>query len=492
MDKQAYLAQIDRVNREGRYHPDWDSLAAHPTPDWYREKRLGIFLHWGPFSVPAYHDWYARNMYIKDSEEYKHHIEHWGAHKDFGYKDFIPMFKMENFDPEEWVRLFREAGADYIVPVAEHHDGFQNYRSELSRWNAVDMGPHRDILGDLLLAAERAGMTIGASSHRVEHWWFMSHGLEFESDITEPVPRDALAWPARPEPANQHDLFSTPEPSEEFLTDWLLRCCELVDRYHPRIIYFDWWIQHAAVKPYLQRFTAYYYNRAEAWGGCVINYKHDAFPFGVAVPDIERGQFADAKPFLWQSDTSAMRWSWCYCARPGNGDYKHPREILWDLVDVVSKNGRLLLNFGPKPDGTLSDKDREILAALAGWMKVNDEAIHGTGLWRIVQEGPTKMSDGQFSDAQGRHFTSEDFRFTCSGSNVYAIAMACPEDGVLRVKSLREADASKLPLFHGIVKDVRVLGCDGPVQWKRDAEALTVDLGGFRSDLPVVVKVITE
>ena len=491
MDKQWYLEQIDRVNREGKYRPDWDSLAQHPVPDWYRENRLGIFLHWGPFSVPAYHDWYARNMYIKDSEEYRHHLAHWGHHKDFGYKDFIPMFTMEKFDPEEWVRLFREAGADYIVPVAEHHDGFQNYRSDLSRWNAFEMGPHRDIMGDLLYSAEKAGMTIGASSHRVEHWWFLSHGLEFESDITEPVDRDALAWPAMPEP-NHQDLFSEPAPSEEFLTDWLLRCCELVDRYHPRIVYFDWWIQHSAVKPYLKRFTAYYYNRAEEWGGCVINYKHDAFPFGVAVPDVERGQFSEAKPFLWQSDTSVMRWSWCYCTRPGGGGYKEPRDILWDLVDVVSKNGRLLLNFGPAPDGTLSAKDKEILAAMAGWMKVNDEAIHGTGLWRIAQEGPTRVAEGQFADGVSRAFTSEDFRFTCRGSNVYAIAMVCPEDGVLRIKSLREADASKLPLWHGIIREVRVLGCEKPVEWKRDEEALTVQLGDFRSELPVVVKVVTE
>ena len=492
MDKQTYLAQIDRVNREGKYHPDWDSLAQHPIPAWYQQKRLGIFLHWGPFSVPAYHDWYARSMYIKGTPEYEHHIKTYGPHKDFGYKDFIPQFTMERFDPDEWVRLFREAGADYIVPVAEHHDGFQNYRSELSRWNAAEMGPHRDILGDLLLSAERAGMTVGASTHRVEHWWFMSHGLEFESDIQSPVERDELAWPAMPEPASHHDLFYQPEPSEEFLTDWLLRCCELVDRYHPRIVYFDWWIQHSAVKPYLKRFAAYYYNRAEAWGGCVINYKHDAFPFGIAVPDVERGQFAEAKPFLWQSDTSAMRWTWCYCNQPDRAGYKEPHEILWDLIDVVSKNGRLLLNFGPKPDGTLSDKDKDILAAIGGWMKVNDEAIHGTGIWRIAQEGPTKVAEGQFSDAQGRSFTSEDFRFTCRGSSVYAIAMVCPEDGVLRVKSLREADASKLPLYHGIIRDVQVLGCDAPVAWRRDEEALTVELGDFRSSLPIVVKVVTE
>lgn len=163
MDRAAYLARIDQVNREGRYHPDWDSLATHPVPDWYREKRLGIFLHWGVFSVPAYHDWYARNMYIEGSEEYEYHLKHYGPHKTFGFKDFIPSFTMERFDPDAWAALFTRIGADYIVPVAEHHDGFQNYRSELSHWNAAEMGPHRDILGDLLSSAERAGMTVGTS-----------------------------------------------------------------------------------------------------------------------------------------------------------------------------------------------------------------------------------------------------------------------------------------------------------------------------------------
>ena len=196
MDRQAYLARIEQVIRNGKYKADWDSLSRHPIPDWYREKRLGIFLHWGPFSVPAYHDWYARNMYIKGSEEYEHHLRHWGEHKDFGYKDFIPMLKMEKFDPEAWVKAFTDAGADYIVPVAEHHDGFQMYASDLSRWNAAQMGPCRDVMGDLLRAADRAGMTIGASTHRVEHWWFMSHGKEFDSDIPQDVPRDHLYWPA--------------------------------------------------------------------------------------------------------------------------------------------------------------------------------------------------------------------------------------------------------------------------------------------------------
>ncbi len=218
MDKAEYLEQIDRVNREGRYHPDWDSLAAHPIPAWYSQKRLGIFLHWGPFSVPAYHDWYARNMYIQGSPEYEHHLANYGPHKEFGFKDFIPLFTMEKFDPRAWVRLFIDAGADYIVPVAEHHDGFQMYRSELSHWNAAEMGPRRDLLGELLEEAGKAGMTVGASTHRAEHWWFMSHGLAFDSDVREPLKQGDLYWPAQPEFSHQ-DLFSQPQPDEEYLDD---------------------------------------------------------------------------------------------------------------------------------------------------------------------------------------------------------------------------------------------------------------------------------
>ena len=313
---------------------------------------------------------------------------------------------------------------------------------------------------------------------------------EFESDIKQPMKLGDFYWPAMPEPDNQ-DLFS-PAPPKEFLDDWLARNCELVEKYRPNMVYFDWWIQHQAVKPYLKKFAAYYYNRAEEWGGGIINYKHDAFPFGCAVPDIERGQFAQAKPFLWQSDTSVMRGSWCYSKIPERATYKEPKEAIWDLADVVSKNGRLLLNIGPKPDGTLADKDVEILKAIGAWMKQNDEAIHGTGLWRYSQEGPTEMQEGQFADSKSRDFTSEDIRFTCKGDAVYAIALVCPEDGILRIKSMRKADASSLPLFDGAVTAVQILGCDEPVRWQRDTEALTVDFGDYRSDMPVVVKITVD
>ena len=492
MTVSEYLTRIDEVIAKGRYKDNWQSLANHKTPDWYYKGKFGIFIHWGVYSVPAFGgEWYSRNMYDREQKEYDHHIKTYGNHKDFGYKDFIPLFRAEKYDAEAWAALFEEAGARYVIPVAEHHDGFQMYASDLSEWNAAEKGPCRDTLTQLKAALDRRGIPLGVSSHRLEHWFFMGHGREFESDIHEPLACGDLYWPAMPE-ADLHDIHSRPEPSREFMEDWLLRCCELVDRYHPRIIYFDWWIQHSAVKPYLKRFAAYYYNRAEEWGGCVINYKHDAFPFGCAVPDIERGQFAQAKPFLWQSDTSTMRGSWCYSDDPERAKFKSVQDILWDLIDVVSKNGRMLLNLGPKPDGTLAEQDLEILRGIGAWMRVNDEAIHGTGVWRVSEEGPTEVVEGQFADTQSRHFTSEDFRFTCRGSKIYAIAMACPEDGVLRIRSMAEADASHKPLFHGIIRDVQVLGHEGETTWSRNEDALQVNLGSVRSDLPLVVRVTVD
>ena len=438
------------------------------------------------YSVPAFgSEWYSRNMYIQGSWEYNHHIETYGAHKDFGYKDFIPMFKAEKFSADEWCDLFKQAGAQYIVPVAEHHDGFQMYKSEVSKWNAYDMGPHKDIVGELSESACRHGIVNGASSHRVEHWFFMGHGKDFESDITDDEKYGDFYYPAMPEP-NHQDLFSKPTPTKEFLNDWLVRCCEIVDRFQPKIVYFDWWIQHSAVKPYLKKFAAYYYNRAEEWGGGVINYKHDAFMFGCAVVDIERGQFADAKPFIWQTDTAVAKNSWCYTE---NNDYKSPREIICDLVDIVSKNGRLLLNIGPKADGTIPDEDRHILLEIGKWLSVNGEAIYGSAVWRYAAEGPTKVEEGQFADGNDKNYTSRDIRFTVNNGCLYATVLSYPENGEVCIESLREADASRLPLFHGIIKDVDVLGFSEKPEFKRDEKGLHIKTNTVKSEYPVVFKI---
>ena len=265
-DMYEYLKQIDEVISRGPYKDDWDSLSAHPLPKWFRNAKFGIFIHWGVYSVPAFgSEWYSRNMYIQGSPEFEHHVKTYGPHKEFGYKDFIPMFKAEKFNAEEWAQLFEEAGAKYVVPVAEHHDGFQMYKSELSHWNAAEMGPKRDTLGELCGAFAEHGLVNGASSHRAEHWFFMSHGKEFDSDIKDPMQRGDFYWPAMPE-ADHHDIFSEPTPTEEYLQDWLTRTCEIIDEYRPKLIYFDWWIQHQSFRPYLKKLAAYYYNRAEEWG----------------------------------------------------------------------------------------------------------------------------------------------------------------------------------------------------------------------------------
>lgn len=487
---ERYLKMIDDVIKNGKYKDTWESLQQYQPPEWYKNAKFGIFIHWGIYSVPAFEsEWYSRNMYIQGSKAFEHHIKTYGAHTDFGYKDFIPMFRAEKFDAARWIDLFKQAGAQYVMPVAEHHDGFQMYDSELSCWNAAKMGPERDILGELSTECEKAGLVNCASSHRVEHWFFMGHGKEFESDIKEPLKRGDFYWPAMPEP-NHHDLFSEPAPSEEYLNDWLCRCCEIVDKYKPKIIYFDWWIQHSTVKPYLKKFAAYYYNRAEEWGEeVVINYKHDAFAFGTAVVDIERGQFADAKPYIWQTDTAVAKNSWCYTE---DNKYKTAVQIVRDLVDIVSKNGRMLLNIGPKADGTIPDEDKNILLEIGDWLKTNGEAIYGAKLWRKAAEGPTQIIEGQFADSEAKSYTPQDIRFTVNGGYLYAICLNMRGENSICITSLAEADASRAPVFHGIIKSVEVLGYDKSPEWIRDENGLTIKTAAIESGMPVVFKISVD
>ena len=485
--KKDYLKKIDECIASGRYKDNWESLAQYRVPDAYRDCKFGVFIHWGIFSVPAFaNEWYSRSMYVQGTREFEHHVKTYGPQKDFGYKDFIPMFKAEKFSAEEWTDLFKEAGFQYMVPVAEHHDGFQMYETELSHWNAVEMGPHRNVLGELHAAARKKGLLAGCSSHRVEHWFFMGPGREFESDITDAEKEGDFYWPAMPS-GDFEDSNRTPTPTPDFLEDWLVRCCELVDKYKPSIFYFDWWIHHSAVKPYLRKFAAYYYNRAEEFGiPAVINYKHDSFAFGTAVVDVERGKFADVKPYVWQTDTATAYNSWCHTTE---NKYKDPVEIVQNLIDIVSKNGRLLLNVGPKADGTICEEDVKILRSIGAWLKVNGEGIYSSKVWRTSAEGPTKTLEGQFAEGNQAAYTPEDIRFTVANGSIYAFVLKWPEDGRVTIKSLASASAGPKPVFSGLVSSVTPLGFSPDIEWTRDAEGLHIVAPDIRSQYPVAFKI---
>jgi len=461
-------AEIETVAKRGPFQPDWASITnTFKTPQWYQDAKFGLFIHWGAYAVPAFgSEWYPREMYVAGTKEFNHHVATYGPQAQFGYKDFIPQFKAEKFDATAWAKLFKAAGVKYVVPVAEHHDGFPMYASDLTDWSAARMGPQRDLIGEQAKAFRKAGLVFGASSHRAEHWFFYDNGMYFESDVRD-TNYAALYGPA----VNKRSAEAQWEPpDQEFLDDWLLRSCELVDKYRPQVLYFDWWVCQPVFQPYLKTFAAYYYNRGVEWKREVaINFKEwegISFPRGAGVFDMERGAAGDIQPALWQTCTSVSRNSWGYVSDP---DYKDVGELVDELVDVVSKNGTLLLNIGPRADGTIPEPEQRILREIGAWLKTNGEAIYGTRPWWQFGEGPTRVAEGPFTDRQSKPgFTAEDIRFTTRGATLYAIALAWPEDRRLRVRSL---DAATWPARH-----VRLLGHRGRLAWTQSVDGLRVEL----------------
>lgn len=468
-DDAGELARIDSVIAAGPFRDEWDSLRAYQPPLWFGQSKFGIFIHWGVYSVPAYaNEWYPRNMYRSGTAEFDHHVATYGPQALFGYKDFIPQFHMRDFDPGAWAALFRRAGAQYVVPVAEHHDGFALYRSDRTRWNASRMGPQRDVFGDLGDAVRAASMAFGASSHRAEHWFFMNGGSTFDSDVRDPANQDFYG------PAQREETAPTPA----YLQDWLLRTVEIIDRYRPELLWFDWWIETPAFEPYLRKLAAYYYNSAHERGReVVIAYKWDAFADGSAVYDIERGAMGTVQPFVWQNDTAVSRNSWCWTA---SHDYKAVPELIGELLDVVSKNGNLLLNIGPKPDGTIAQAEVTMLEAIGEWLAVNGEAIYGTVPYVVPGEGPLQIKGGSFIDGEATMFSADDYRFTArndaTGSYLYASTTAWPEGNSVVITTLG--------LRHQVeprqIAEVRLLGVAEPTVWRRELDGLHITLGSER------------
>ncbi len=480
------LAHVQQAADAGPFKADWDSLGAYRVPEWYRDAKFGIFIHWGVFSVPAFgNEWYPRNMYLAGRPEFQHHVETYGPQAKFGYKDFIPMFRAEKFDPDAWVDLFARAGARYVVPVAEHCDGFAMYDSDVDGWNAARMGPKRDVVGELASAIRKRGLHFGASSHRAEHWWWYDGGMKFDSDV--PDPKYAVLYgPAKPRTLPGDDAAKEPDPNHletwlgpdrTFLDDWLARSTEIVDKYHPEFLYFDWWIGQPAFQPYLKRFAAYYYNQAaERHQGVVLTYKMNDFPENAAVLDIERGKLDAIRLLPWQTDTSVSIRSWGYVK---NDEYRDAKSLIGELVDVVSKNGNFLLNVGPKSDGTIPDEARTILLEIGAWLKTNGEAIYGSRPWLIYGEGPTKVTSSAL-DTDNQEFTAADIRYTTHNGALYAIALGWPDGSELRLRSLYRGN----PYLSSNVCSVQLLGKDGELEWRQQEDGLHVQLPAKRPDEP--------
>jgi alpha-L-fucosidase len=462
--RQKKLAEVHQGATQGPFRPDWESLKKYEIPDWYRDAKFGIFIHWGVYSVPAFgSEWYARLMYMQGTPEFKHHVATYGPQNKFGYKDFIPRFHAEKFDPHAWAALFREAGAKYVIPVAEHHDGFPMYDSDLTDWCAKKMGPHRDVIGDLAQAIRAEGLHLGLSSHRAEHYFFFNGGRSFDSDVQDPK-YASLYGPAHVG-VKDPDWVGHPDPA--YIEDWLARTAEIIDKYRPDLLYFDWWIGRPEFEASLRQFVSYYYNSASRRDLTpVLFYKEHAIPEGAAVWDVERGQLDRPRALAWQTDTSISDKSWGYIE---NDTYKSPESLIWQLVDIVSKNGNLLLNIGPRSDGTIPEQAENVLRQIGAWLRTNGEAIYGTRPWRFSGEGPTKVVGGAFHDTATQPFTAEDIRFTTKGKFVYAVALGWPKDAHLLIHSISPSNGLT-------VKEVQLLGSDAKIKWSQEADGLHLQL----------------
>jgi alpha-L-fucosidase len=459
-----------------KYQPDWNSIKIHPTPQWIKDAKFGIYTHWGIYSVPACGPngtWYPFNMYRKGTPQYEHHLKTYGGPEKFGYKDFIPMFTGEKFDAEEWAELFQKAGARFAGPVAEHHDGFAMWDSKLTKWNAVQMGPKRDIVGELEKAIKQRNMKYMTAFHHAENWFFFPHWIP-EYDSSNPK-YSGLYGPLHDQQAKEgfggQGKWEEQEiPSQKFLKQWLGKLYEVIDKYQPDMIWFDFGLKFIQ-ESYKRNFLSYYYNKEQEWGReVVVTYKWQDLPPGSGLVDIERGRMGELTYFDWITDTTVdEEGGWGYVQ---DATYRTVTQLIHILVDNVSKNGYLLLNVGPKPNGEITEVEKERLLGMGDWLQINGEAIYGTTTWFIHGEGPTKMEkSGPFCETKDVRYTPQDIRFTVKQNLLYAILLGWPGKGqTITISSLARNKGI------GEIANVSLLGGKKLPHWKQSPGGLEIIL----------------
>ncbi|WP_143306519.1 alpha-L-fucosidase [Chitinophaga vietnamensis] len=492
----------------GPFQPTWDSLGQYQVPDWFRDAKFGIWAHWGPQCQPERGDWYARGMYQEGSDQYKYHLEKYGHPSKFGFKDVIHEWKAENWQPEELLALYKKAGARYFMAMANHHDNFDLYDSKYHSWNSTKLGPKKDLIGGWAKAARKQGLPLGVAVHASHAWtWYEVAQRSDKSGPYAGIPYDGKLtkadgngkWWQGYDPqqlyAQNHALSKDSlndnsmagywdwgnganVPTKAYCDSFLNRTIDLIDKYDPELVYFDdnalplWPISDAGLK-----IAAHLYNTSIKKYG-----KLQAVLFGkrlneqqrkCMVWDIERGQSNQIEPLPWQTDTCIG--SWHYDRRLfDNKGYKSAKTVIHSLVDIVSKNGNLLLNVPVRGDGTIDSEERAVVEQVADWMKVNSEAIYSTRPWKIFGEGPatesvTALNVHGFNEGKGKPFVAEDIRFTTKGKTLYAVMLGWPANNTITVKALAENNQV------GKVSQVSLLGND-KLHFQQTSDGLKVQL----------------
>lgn len=478
------------------YEPTWDSLSQYEVPEWFKDAKFGLFMHWGPQSLGIEHSgWQARHMYMQEGaqwgEDYDKHVMNYGHPSEFGYKDLIPLWKAENWDPDALVQFYKEMGVQYIVPVAVHHDNFDLYDSSHQPWNSVNMGPKRDIIGEWGSAARKHGLKFGLSSHSDRTWYWLHPAKG--SDKSGPLKGVRYdGWQTKEdgkgtwwEGYDPQDLYMVPNsedymddwtymakgiiPTEEYRINWFLRTKELIDNYKPDLLWFDgpmpMQIHEEASLEDKKRFektgldiTSYYYNKSLEWDNeeAIMNIKSwgpgTVIDSSAVVMDIEKGSLTKVNPYYWQGESSIG--SWFY---NGTSNVELSNQvIIHNFCDVISKNGNFLLNIGLKPDGTLLPNERQTLVEIGEWLKIHGEGVFGTRAWEVFGEVDTELVSGDFEQNK-QPLTAKDVRYTHKKGNLYAFFMDKPKAGSILLSSVT-SDKFK-------INNIELMSEEGNLNW---------------------------
>ena len=464
----------------GLFKSTRESLRNWQVPDWYRDAKFGIWAHWGPQSAAEYGDWYARNMYIQGNKQYEYHVKSYGHPTKVGFKDVIPTWKAHKFDPDHLLGLYKKAGAKYFCSMAVHHDGFDLWDSKYQpRWNAVAMGPKRDIVGEFKKAADRQGLRFAVSEHLAPsyHWFSTSHTCDKTGplagvayDGADPAYADLYHQLPKYYPYGERLLNDRQAPAQWKL-HYFNRIKDLVDKYQPDLLYTDGDI---FFEEYGLALVANLYNvDAKRHGGRCEAVYNSKLPSdcetGTCVLDWERGVAGGIPEKPWQTDTCIGDWHY-----NREATYKSPKYVIDMLVDIVSRNGNLLLNFPLPNSGELDYEELVVLEEITKWIAINGEGIYATRPWKIFGDGPVATAPPpsagtRFNESGRKALTAEEIRFTTKGDTLYAFVMGWPEKESL-IKPLATTSKYSPPK----IKNVELLGHGGKLEWAQDEQGLVV------------------